>query len=182
MQQQPGQWNFDKPESPGGGPRPTGIPVSVGPVPSPSVSRIFHGVRSPEPIADQTSRPRHLPSQPWGSRTYLVLEASVNPPCLRVRCARLFTLYGNKERRNGVGADYCGRKAEFGGRCATERHSYWHRGRELHRRGSATKPFPGRGISEWIAGPSGLPRGHALAGLADGGTGRGLFRERGCGS
>ena len=44
-------WNFDGPESPGGGTRPTGIPVSVGPVPSPGVSRIFHGVRSPEPKA-----------------------------------------------------------------------------------------------------------------------------------
>ena len=28
----------------------SGIPVSVGPVPSPGVSRIFHGVRSPEAL------------------------------------------------------------------------------------------------------------------------------------
>ena len=34
---------FDEPDSPGGGPRPTGVPVPVGPVPSPGVSLIFPG-------------------------------------------------------------------------------------------------------------------------------------------
>ena len=38
----------DEPDSPGGGTRPTGIPVPVGPVPSPGVSRIFRGIRESE--------------------------------------------------------------------------------------------------------------------------------------
>ena len=49
-------WHFDESERRGGGTRPTGIPVSVGPVPSPGVFRIFHGVRSPESASHTRQR------------------------------------------------------------------------------------------------------------------------------
>ena len=39
---------FDEPDSPGEGTRPTGIPVPVGTVPSPGVSRILRGIRKSE--------------------------------------------------------------------------------------------------------------------------------------